>query len=405
MATATLDPAARTHYPGWLPWAGLAAWAGGAVGLWLLARTGKWSPGGVILAGCVWVGVLLVGAAASGELGRLFGPVFGYELTRLGRKKSTFVLRGLYATVVMGLLGFMYMVWLEDMARYNYRASGGRSDASLLRSGFWLFLAAVVGLAGVFVAGRNRPRVLVGGLLAVGGLLVGAALYLAVDGGSGGPQVESNQMSRFANSFFGTFMVLQFLVVCFLTPAYVAGCITDEKERKTLEFLLATDLRSREIVFGKLAARVTKLLMYVLAGLPVVAFLQLFGGIDPNLLLAGAAVTVITVLGLAALSVYFSTALKRARDAIALTYLAIVVYIGGTAFLAGYMLYLDLSIGMSGGGVWLVDVLGYTVDIYPAVRFGKEYVTDWIAGGNVAYSFFKLMVGAGAAGAGSVTTR
>ena len=34
-----------------------------------------------------------------------------------------------------------------------------------------------------------------------------------------------------------------------LTPAYVAGAISEEKDRKTLEFLLATDLRNREIGF------------------------------------------------------------------------------------------------------------------------------------------------------------
>src|SRR5256885_4697410 len=101
-----------------------------------------------------------------------------------------------------------------------------------------------------------------------------------------------------AEKFFLAFAVTQFLVVVALTPAYVAGSIADEKERKTLEFLLATDLRNREIIFGKLAARVTVLLMFVLAGLPVVAFLQLFGGIDPDILLAGVAATVVTVLGL-----------------------------------------------------------------------------------------------------------
>src|SRR5256885_15603527 len=100
-----------------------------------------------------------------------------------------------------------------------------------------------------------------------------------------------------AEKFFLAFAVTQFLVVVALTPVYVAGTIAVEKERKTLEFLLATDLRNREIVFGKLAARVTNLLMYVFAGLPIVAVLQLFGGIGPNLLLAALAATAANVIG------------------------------------------------------------------------------------------------------------
>ena len=95
-------------------------------------------------------------------------------------------------------------------------------------------------------------------------------------------------------------MVVQFILVCVLTPAAVAGAIADEKERRTLEFLLATDLRDREILFGKLAARVGSLLLFLLAGLPVLGLMQFFGGIDPDLVLAGFAATFATVLTLAA---------------------------------------------------------------------------------------------------------
>src|SRR5262249_22656142 len=58
-----------------------------------------------------------------------------------------------------------------------------------------------------------------------------------------------------AETFFGTFMIVQLVLVIILTPAYVAGAIAEEKDRKTLEFLLATDLLSREIVFSKLLSR------------------------------------------------------------------------------------------------------------------------------------------------------
>ena len=58
-----------------------------------------------------------------------------------------------------------------------------------------------------------------------------------------------------AEKYFTTFMVAQFITVVLLTPAYVAGAIAEEKDRKTLEFMLATDLLNREIVLSKLLAR------------------------------------------------------------------------------------------------------------------------------------------------------
>src|SRR5688500_12193841 len=99
-------------------------------------------------------------------------------------------------------------------------------------------------------------------------------------------QVSRQRVAMMAETFFYTYVIVQFLLICCVTPASVAGTIADEKERQTLEFLLATDLRDREIVFGKLASRVGALLLLLMAGLPILGMLQFFGGIDPDLVLA-----------------------------------------------------------------------------------------------------------------------
>ncbi len=123
-------------------------------------------------------------------------------------------------------------------------------------------------------------------------------------------------------------MVVQFLAAALLTPAYTAGAISDEKERKTLEFILATDLRNREIVLSKLASRLANLLLFLLTGLPILSFLQLLGGVDPGLVLAGFAATGLTVLSLASLSMLSSVLSRRSRDAIIISYLGAVAYLG-----------------------------------------------------------------------------
>ena len=109
------------------------------------------------------------------------------------------------------------------------------------------------------------------------------------------------------------------LPVTLLTPAYVAGAIAADKEKRTLEFLFATDLRNREIVLSKLGARLANLVLFLLAGLPILSFVQFLGGVDPNLVLAGFAATGMTMLGLAAVSILFSVICRRPRDAIAMT--------------------------------------------------------------------------------------
>src|SRR5205085_2154923 len=78
---------------------------------------------------------------------------------------------------------------------------------------------------------------------------------------------QGREMAEFAEWFFYTVMVVQFAAVLFLTPAYTAGAVAEEKDRKTLEFLFATDLSNREIVLSKLASRIFTMALIVLTGL------------------------------------------------------------------------------------------------------------------------------------------
>jgi ABC-type transport system involved in multi-copper enzyme maturation permease subunit len=130
-----------------------------------------------------------------------------------------------------------------------------------------------------------------------------------------------------AEAFFDAFLAVQLIAVSLLTPAYVAGSVTEEKERKTLEYLLATDLRNREIVLSKLLSRLANLTLFLLTGLPILSMVQFLGGVDPTLVLIGFALTLLTMLGVGGLSVLFSTLLRRSRDAIAMTYLAVIAYL------------------------------------------------------------------------------
>jgi ABC-type transport system involved in multi-copper enzyme maturation permease subunit len=137
---------------------------------------------------------------------------------------------------------------------------------------------------------------------------------------------QIDELARLAEYFFVTFAIIQFGFVLLLTPGYVAGCIADDKERRTLEFLLATDLANREVIFGKLAARIGNLLLFLLTGLPVLSLIQFFGGIDPTLLLLTFAGTGLTMLGLVGISIVQSVQRRKVRDAIILSFIVAISY-------------------------------------------------------------------------------
>lgn len=266
------------------------------------------------------VWLLAFGLVARDAVRNLFGPVFFHDIVRTGRQRLTFALRWFYAVGVGFVLTMLYYFWLDGKVNYF----------------------------------RN-PN----------------------------PVVGTNEMANFGAEFFATFIVIQFLVVVLLTPVYVAGTICIDKERKILEFLFATDLRNREIIFGKLASRVLTLLLFVLVGLPILAFVQLFGGVDPEQLLAATVATVVTIFGLSALGIWFSTQLKKARDAIMLTYLSYAVYLILTVLVTALVTF-------SGVGWWNTPLpLG-------SWSFGLNDVCYTLASGNIIWQVITMNAPRGA---------
>jgi len=112
-----------------------------------------------------------------------------------------------------------------------------------------------------------------------------------------------------------------------LTPTLVAGVIADERQRKTLHYLLASRLSSGEIILGKLAARLLHVGVFLGLGLPILSLLSLFGGVDPLGVVAYYAATITTAFFLASLSILISTYARRPREAISQVYMLEVAWL------------------------------------------------------------------------------
>ena len=130
-----------------------------------------------------------------------------------------------------------------------------------------------------------------------------------------GGELASRMVSWFAFSTFCGIAIGQEILVLVLTPALVAGVIADEKQRKTLHYLMASRLSSAEIVLGKLLVRMLYVMVLLGVSLPVLSLLVLFGGVDPRLVLLSCGATLSTAWFLAALSIWVSTIARRVREA------------------------------------------------------------------------------------------
>src|SRR5579871_741287 len=116
--------------------------------------------------------------------------------------------------------------------------------------------------------------------------------------------------------FAENFVTQQFILLAIATPALVAGAITDEKRRGTLQHLLLADLNTRSLLLGKLLGRVAQVAVLALTGLPLFALLAGFGGVAPLTVLAVVALAALTVLATAAAALLASVWSRQTRDEI-----------------------------------------------------------------------------------------
>ncbi len=132
--------------------------------------------------------------------------------------------------------------------------------------------------------------------------------------------IPAEMMPWFGLSAFGSVAVGQEILVLVLTPALVAGAIADEKRRKTLHYLLASQLTGPEIVLGKLMVRMLYLVVLLGVSVPVLSLLVLIGGVDPILVVLGVGATLSTAWFLATLSIWVSTIARHPREALFAAY-------------------------------------------------------------------------------------
>ena len=124
-------------------------------------------------------------------------------------------------------------------------------------------------------------------------------------------------------------VVLESVMVGFLVPSFTAGSIAGEREKQTLEILLTTTMKPSEIVWGKLMASISMVLLLV------VSIVFTIGGLALVDLLQFVVLVFVAALLMGSIGVWASTAIKKTVPATVFTFAGIVVLCGVTAILDG----------------------------------------------------------------------
>src|SRR5690606_6689202 len=107
----------------------------------------------------------------------------------------------------------------------------------------------------------------------------------------------------------------ELMLIIFIAPAFTAGAVTGERERKTYDLLQITLLPRPSFIIGKLESALGYIFLLLLAAIPLQSIAFLFGGVSETELIISFVILVVTAIALGTIGLYFSTAAERTLTA------------------------------------------------------------------------------------------
>ncbi len=173
----------------------------------------------------------------------------------------------------------------------------------------------------------KRPKTyLFRGLYVLSLFLLLCTGYLVLDGSRS--LATSSDAARFGGWMFTLLAPLQLLVLASLAAVGAASSVAQEKDRRTLILLLLTRLSGFEVVVGKLTATLLSPLTMLLCALPLFLTLPLLGGVSPEQVVGVFVVTAATILLAGSIGTVVGLWREKTFQAIALTVLGILMFVG-----------------------------------------------------------------------------
>ena len=124
---------------------------------------------------------------------------------------------------------------------------------------------------------------------------------------------------------FGSVVLVEFLLVSFITPAFTAGAISGERERRTFALLRTTLLPARRLVDGKLLSALAYVALLLFVAVPLQSLAFLMGGVTIAEVLLSFELLIVAAVGFGALGIFLSAATGRTLSASILSYVTILL--------------------------------------------------------------------------------
>lgn len=137
----------------------------------------------------------------------------------------------------------------------------------------------------------------------------------------------SGDIANYSSLVFSVFALLQLTLGLFFATLFTSANIAQEKDRRTLILLLMTDMRSRELTYGKLLASLLVVGVLISASVPVFLALGLLGGVTHEQVLWAEGIIVATSLASGAWGCLVAFWRHKTFQTLAISVLGVVLFI------------------------------------------------------------------------------
>jgi len=123
---------------------------------------------------------------------------------------------------------------------------------------------------------------------------------------------------------------LQVILICLLTPIFMAGAIAQEANPRTWDILLTTPLNNLQVVLGNLFGRLFFVVALLFSSLPLFVMTQYFGGVPGESIFWSYLIAGASALLVAAVAVTLSVTRTAGRRAVMIFYFGVIAFLAIT---------------------------------------------------------------------------
>lgn len=125
---------------------------------------------------------------------------------------------------------------------------------------------------------------------------------------------------------------IEFLLLVLIIPGQTATAISGERERRTLDTMLSTNITPTTLIFGKLMANLTTIFLFITSSLPVLSLVFIYGGIQVSDLVLLLGYMLFSAIYIGSSSICFSSYFRHTTTSTIISYGFLLFVCIGTLF-------------------------------------------------------------------------